>query len=161
MTARHAGPGIGGASRLHGYKAPVVTDQEAGLIRGVDVTAANAHDVSELGAVLPDAPGDTYGDSAYQGNRTEGIIRAMGGRPRIVYTGGFGGDAAAARLRVYNADVRRVRCRHEKMFGTIKGSYGLRRMRWVGFTKAGLQVRLAAVAYNLRRSLALLAANAA
>nr|WP_277751812.1 hypothetical protein [Dankookia rubra] len=31
------------------------------------------------------------------------------------------------------------------MFGTWKRSYGLRRMRWFGLTKAGLQVRLAAI----------------
>jgi transposase, IS5 family len=31
-------------------------------------------------------------------------------------------------------------------------------MRWLGLGKASLQVRLAAVAYNLRRSLGLLAA---
>jgi IS5 family transposase len=48
--------------------------------------------------------------------------------------------------------VRRVRCRIEEVFGTWKRSYGLRRMRWLGLAKAGLQVRLAAIAYNLRRT---------
>jgi len=33
----------------------------------------------------------------------------------------------------------------------------LRRMRWLGLAKAGLQVRLTAMAYNLRRSWRLLA----
>ena len=146
---------------VHGYKAHVATDQDAGLIRGVEVTTANAHDASELEAILPEAPGDTYGDSAYQGNRPEGIIRARGGRPRVVHTGGFGGEAAMERLRAHNAEVRRVRCRIEKVFGTAKRSYGLRRMRWLGLARAGLQVRLTAIAYNLRRSLGLLAAMAA
>jgi IS5 family transposase len=41
--------------------------------------------------------------------------------------------------------VRRVRARIEKVFGTIKRCYGLRRMRWLGLAKAGLQVRLAAL----------------
>ena len=45
-----------------------------------------------------------------------------------------------------------MRCRIEKVFGTWKRSYGLRRMRWLGLAKAGLQVRLTAIAYNLRRS---------
>ena len=49
-----------------------------------------------------------------------------------------------------------MRCRIEKVFGTWKRSHGLRRMRWLGLAKAGLQVRLAAVAYNLRRTLTLL-----
>ena len=47
------------------------------------------------------------------------------------------------------------------MFGTWKRSYGLRRMRWLGLAKAGLQVRLAAMAYNLRRTLTLLSGAAA
>ena len=59
------------------------------------------------------------------------------------------------------AAVRRVRCRTEKVFGTCKRSYGLRRMRWLGLAKAGLQVRLAAMAYNLRRAITLLNSAAA
>jgi len=39
---------------VHGYKAHVAADQEAGLIRGVEVTTANVHDAAELEAVLPD-----------------------------------------------------------------------------------------------------------
>jgi transposase, IS5 family len=71
------------------------------------------------------------------------------------------GPEALARLEAHNAAVRRVRCRIEKVFGTWKRSYGLRRMRWLGPAKAGLQVRLAAMAYNLRRTLTLLHAAAA
>jgi len=142
---------------LHGYKAHVATDQDAGLIRGVEVTTANVHDAAELNAILPDAPGDTYGDSAFAGSKCEAIIRAQGGTPRIVHTGTWGGPDACARLQAHNAEVRRVRARIEKVFGTAKRSYGLRRMRWVGLARAGLQVRLAAMAYNLRRSWRLLA----
>ena len=67
--------------------------------------------------------------------------------------------AALARLEAWNAQVRAVRCRIEKVFGTWKRSYGLRRMRWLGLAKAGLQVRLTAMAYNLRRSATLLRAR--
>lgn len=65
------------------------------------------------------------------------------------------------RLQAHNAHVWRVWCRTDKVFGTCKRSYGLQRMRWLGLAKAGLQVRLAAIAYNLRRSIGLLAAKAA
>ena len=144
---------------VHGYKAHVATDQDAGPIRGVEITTANVHDAAELEAVLPDAPGDVYGDSAFAGSRSEAAIRARGGTPRIVHTGTWGRADALARLEVHNADVRRIRCRIEKVFGTCKRSYGLRRMRWLGLAKAGLQVRLTAIAYNLRRSWRLLAAT--
>ena len=85
-----------------------------------------------------------------------------GGRPRTVWAGIWGrGPEALARLGGHNAAVRRVRCRIEKVFGTWKRSYGLRRMRWLGLAKAGLQVRLAAMAYNLRRTVTLLNSAAA
>lgn len=143
---------------VHGYKAHVATDQDAVLIRGVEVTTANVHDAAELDAILPKAPGDTYGDTAYSGSKPEAAIRARGGTPRVVHTGTWGGAEALARLRAHNAEVCHVRARIEKVFGTAKRSYGLHRMRWLGLAKAGLQVRLTAVAYNLRRSWRLLAA---
>lgn len=146
---------------VHGYKAHVATDQDAWLIRGVEVTTANIHDAAKLDTVLPDAPGDTYGDSAFAGTAPEATIRARGGRPRIVHTGTWGSPEALARLQAHNAEVRRVRARIEKVFGTAKRSYGLRRMRWLGLAKAGLQVRLTAIAYNLRRSWRLLSVAAA
>lgn len=142
---------------VHGYKAHVATDQEAGLIRGVEVTTANVHDAAELEAVLPDAPGRVYGDSAFAGDRPEAAIRRCGGTPHVVHTGTWGGTEALARLQEHNAEVRHVRARIEKVFGTAKRSYGMRRMRWLGLAKAGLQVRLTAIAYNLRRSWRLLA----
>jgi transposase, IS5 family len=39
-----------------------------------------------------------------------------------------------------------------------KGSYGLKRMRWIGIAKAIAQVRLTAIAYNLKRARNIIAA---
>jgi transposase, IS5 family len=146
---------------VHGYKAHVATDEGAGLVRGVEVTTANVHDAAELERVLPAEPGEVFGDSAFAGDRAWSTIRSRGGTPCIVHTHTWGGPEALARLEAHNAAVRRVRCRIEKVFGTCKRSYGLRRMRWLGLAKAGLQVRLAAMAYNLRRTVTLLQAAAA
>ena len=68
-----------------------------------------------------------------------------------VRTGVWGGPEALAALKAHNAAVRRVRCRIEKVFGTCKRSHGLHRRRRLGLAKAGLQVRLTAMACNLRR----------
>jgi IS5 family transposase len=137
---------------VHGDKAHIATDQEGGIIRSVEVTSAHVHDGTVLEAVLPDSPGDVYADSAYAARRFTDVMLAKGGRPKVVQTGTWGGPQALARLEAWNAGVRAVRCRIEKVFGTCKRSYGLRRMRWLGLAKAGLQVRLTAMAYNLRRS---------
>lgn len=144
----------------HGYKAHVATDEAAVLVCGVEVTTANVHDAAELAAVLPDDPGRVYADSAFAGRKAEDLIRARGGIPWMVGAGTWGGAEALAQLQAHNAAVHRVRCRIEKVFGTWKRSYGLRRMRWLGLAKAGLQVRLAAMAYNLRRTFTLLQAAA-
>lgn len=68
----------------------------------------------------------------------------------MVHTGGFGFEVVTQRLCAHNATVRRVRCLIEKVVGTCKRSYGVRRMRWLGLAKAGMEVRLTAIAYNLR-----------
>jgi IS5 family transposase len=49
--------------------------------RGVEVTTANVHDAAELAAVLPEAPGRVYADSAFSGRKAEDAIRTRGGVP--------------------------------------------------------------------------------
>jgi IS5 family transposase len=66
------------------------------------------------------------------------------------------GPKALPRPKADNAAVRRLSCRVEKVFRTWKRSYGLRRMPSLGLAEVGLQVRLAAMAYNLRRTVTVL-----
>jgi IS5 family transposase len=147
-----------------GCKAHVATDQAAVLIRAVEVTTATVHDAEQMQAVLPSEPGEVYGDCAFAGRAAERVIIARGGTPQVVHTGAWGRPEALARLlarlKAHNARVQRIRCRIETVFGTCKRSHGLRRMRWLGLAKAGLQVRLAAIAYNLRRTATLVSAAA-
>lgn len=144
----------------YGYKAHVATDQAAVLIRGAEVTTATVPDAGQMQAVLPSEPGDVYGDCAFAGRSAERAIIARGGTPQVLHTGTWGRPEALTRLKAHNAQVQRIRCRIEKVFGTWKRSYGPRRMRWIGLAKAGLQVRLAAIAYNLRRTVTLISAAA-
>lgn len=65
-----------------------------------------------------------------------------------------------AQLDAWNQPIHRIGGRIEKIFGTWKRSYGLRRIRWLGLAKAALQIRLTAIAYNMRRTLSILAAVA-
>lgn len=146
---------------IHGYKAHVAADADTGLVECVDVTPGNVHDGRAGGAVVPSDPGLIYADSAYRGARFAEAVRARGGVTRVAPTSWWGraGDAdAAAAFAAEVKAIHRVRSRIEKIFGTWKRSYGLRRMRWRGLAKAALQVRLTAIAYNLRRSISLLRA---
>lgn len=89
-------------------------------------------------------------------------MRAKGGIPRIVANGMWGRDEQETlrKLKEWNQPIHRVRGRIEKIFGTWKRCYGLRRMRWRGLAKAAVQVQLTAIAYNLKRTMNILAAQA-
>jgi IS5 family transposase len=145
---------------VHGFKAHVGADADTAIVEELAVTPGNVNDGRAGGRALPDNPGEVYADSAYRGPVFASAVKAKGGDPRVVATGVWGRneDEARTRLRNRNEAIQRVRCRIEKIFGTWKRSYGLRRMRWKGLGKAGLQVRLTAIAYNMKRTRNILAA---
>ncbi|WP_188261090.1 IS5 family transposase [Azospirillum tabaci] len=141
---------------VHGFKAHVAADGEGGIVRAIEVTPANVHDGKMLESVLPQEPGDVYADLAYVGDANRQHILATGGRPFLPARGTWGGEAALRRLETWNRQVGMIRRRVEKIFGTWKRSYGLRRARYRGLARFGLQVRLTALAYNLRRAATIL-----
>ena len=148
-----------GRPAVHGFKAHVGADADTALVEEIAVTPANINDGKAGPDALPDNPGNVYADSAYRGDHFGKAVIAKGGTPRIVATGMWGRDEAEvrARLDAWNQPIHRVRGRIEKIFGTWKRSYGLRRMRWRGLAKAGVQIRLTAIAYNMKRSLKIIA----
>lgn len=151
-----------GKRAVHGFKAHVGADADTALVEEVSVTPANINDGRAGPDALPDNPGEVFADSAYRGNHFRDAVRAKGGIPRIVATGMWGRDEQETlrKLHEWNQPIHRVRGRIEKIFGTWKRCYGLRRMRWRGLAKAAVQVHLTAIAYNLKRTLNILAAQA-
>jgi transposase, IS5 family len=145
---------------VHGFKAHVGADADTALVEELSVTPGNVHDGRAGHAALPDDPGAVYADSAYRGQAFASAVKAKGGFPHVVQTGVWGraGDDALQKLKSWNYSVQRIRCRIEKIFGTWKRSYGLRRMRWRGLGKGTLQVHLTAIAYNLKRTATILGA---
>ena len=143
---------------VHGYKAHVGADADTALVETVVVTPGNVNDGRAGPSALPEVVGEVFADSAYSGPHFAAAVRARGGVPRIMATHVWchKDDHGPALLRTINGPIQRVRGRIEKIFGTYKRSYGLRRMRWRGLAKAGLQFRLTAIAYNLRRTMTIL-----
>jgi transposase, IS5 family len=144
-----------GKPAVHGFKAHVGADSDTALVEEVAITSANINDGRAGPDALPDDPGEVFADSAYRGSHFRDAVRAKGGVPRIVATGMWGRDEAETlrKLKEWNQPIHRVRGRIEKIFGTWKRSYGLRRMRWRGLAKAAVQIHLTAIAYNLKRTL--------
>jgi transposase, IS5 family len=144
-----------GKSAVHGFKAHVGADADTTLVEEIAITTANINDGRAGPDALPDDPGEVFADSAYRGSHFRDAVRAKGGVPRIVATGMWGRDEQETlqKLKDWNQPIHRVRGRIEKIFGTWKRSYGLRRMRWRGIAKAAVQIHLTAIAYNLKRTL--------
>jgi len=147
---------------VHGFKTHVGADADTALVEEVAVTAANVHDGKAGGDAPPDSPGQVFADSACRGETFRAAVRAKGGTPRIVATHMWGRDEeeTPARFDAWNQPIHRIRGRIEMIFGTWKRSYGHRRIRRLGLAKASLQIRLTAIAYNMRRTLSILAAAA-
>ena len=143
---------------MHSDKAHVGADADMALVEAVAVTPGNANDGRAGPSALPAVVGDVFADSADRGAHFAAAVRARGGVPRVVATHVWcrEDEDGAALLRATDGPIQRVRGRIETIFGTCKRSYGLRRMRWRGLVKAGLQVRLTVIAYNLRRRLKIL-----
>jgi IS5 family transposase len=139
---------------VHGFKAHVGADATSALAEKVSVTPANVNDGRADPDALLDDPGEVFADSAYHGSHFGDAVRARGGTPCVIATGMWERDQAEfhARLQAWNQPIHRVRARIEKIFGTWKRSYRLRRMRWRGLAKAAVQVHLTAIAYNLKRT---------
>ncbi len=150
-----------GKAAVHGFKAHVGADATTALVEKLSITPANVNDGRAGPDALPDDPGEVFSDSAYRGSHFGGAVRAKGGTPRVILTAMWGRDEreTLARLDAWNQPIHRVRGRIEKIFGTWKRCYGLRRMRWRGLAKAAVQVHLTAIAYNLKRTLNILAAQ--
>jgi transposase, IS5 family len=149
-----------GRAAVHGFKAHVGADAETALVEEIAITPANVNDGKAGPQALPDEPGEVFADSAYRGKTFREAVEARGGSLRVAVTGMWGRDEAETlgRLEAWNRPIHRIRGRIEKIFGTWKRSYGLRRMRWRGLAKAGLQIRITAIVYNIKRCARILAA---
>jgi len=147
---------------VKGYKAHVAADEAGGIVRRVEVTAANVHDSRGFEPVLPARPGRVWADRAYDSHAIHAAVRARRGVPRIArqVTARMAPAKVAAR-QAWNRTVASVRCRVEKIFGTAKRSYGLGRARYLGLERVSLQAHLTFLAYNLTRAVRLKAERAA
>jgi Transposase DDE domain len=106
---------------VHGYKAHIAADKDTGLIREVETTAANEADVTIAPSIIPDAPGEVYGDKTYDALSVEMAIKAKGGTSKLMRKGHRW--LPAEKLEAHNRPLRPVRSRIEKIFGTWKRSY--------------------------------------
>jgi IS5 family transposase len=132
-----------------GYKLHVVVDAGSGLVRGAMVTPANQQEVAVAPRLLEQAAGIVYADRGYDSDALRRQLRAR----RL-------GDGLMRRRRGRELTAAELERNHqlslkrrpvEALFGTMKRSYHMGRMRAFGLTRVTTDLLMFCIAFNLRR----------
>ena len=133
-----------------GYKLHMAVDRGSQLIRKVVLTPANIADISVGPQLVQGDEAAVWADKGYVGPTLRELFASHGIRNRV--------QRKASRARrltrwevVRNRLIGRVRGRIEGVFGALKRSYGLARMKYMGLARNALATSLAAIAWNLAR----------
>lgn len=139
----------------YGYKAHVGVDEGSGLIRSVITTPANINDTTPADDLIRGDERVVWGDAAYHTHARQAALQARGVKPRLMRRPNKHHPKLPPRLARYNRLISKRRAAVETTFATLKRRMGLVAIRYRGLTKASAQVLLAAMAFNMRRWVAL------
>ena len=145
----------GKTGSVFGYKAHVGVDEGSGLIRSVLTTPANVNDTTPADQLIRGDERVVWADAAYHTHARERALKARGIKPRLCRRANKHHPQLPARLKLYNRLIARRRAAVETTFATLKNRMHLTRIRYVGLIKASAQITLAAIAFNLRRWVAI------
>jgi IS5 family transposase len=132
-----------------GYKVHVAVDAGSGLVRAAKVTAANEQEVAVAAALLENADGTVYADRGYDSNRLRHELSARGLGDGLMVRRHGRELSEAETERNHQLSLRRRPV--EAVFGTMKRSYRMSRMRAFGLTRNAVDLTLFCIAFNLRR----------
>jgi len=135
-----------------GYKAHVSVDQDSNLIRRAKLTPANVAESLVADALICGDEQAVYADKAYENKHRRKRLRAQGVKDRILHRSHKNQAGLPYWQQRRNALIAPIRKRIERIFGTLKRSYGYVRVRYYRLHRNATQLCLLAVAYNLRRA---------
>ena len=140
-----------GGRAHYGYKAHIAVDQGSGLIRRVDLTPAKTAESSVAEALICGDEGAVYADRAYENKHRRRRLKAAGIKDRIMHRSHKNQHRLPHWQARRNALIAPVRAAVERVFGTFKRCYGYTHVRYFNLAANLTQLRLLAIAYNLRR----------
>ncbi len=137
-----------------GYKNHVKIDQKSKLITNFQTTPASEHDSNVLLELLTedDKGQELWADSAYHGQEREAVLIERGIKPRIQNRSVRHRQLTEedkARNRAYAS----IRCRVEHIFGFMRNSLKVYRLRCKGIVRITGQIALNNLIYNLFRGI--------
>ena len=134
-------------------------DAGSGLIREAVFTPANVNDTEVADELVSGDEAAVYGDKAYGTKERSEWLKAMKIKDRTMRRGNKHHPELEHWERRRNALISRLRSPVEQVFGTLKRSYGYRRVRYMGLERNATELFFKCMAYDLRRAERLLACN--
>jgi IS5 family transposase len=134
-----------------GYKLHLAVDQGSQIVRTMVLTPANVNEITQAPQLVQGDEGTVWADKGYVGpslrqklaeHRIRNRVQRKASRTRQL----------TAREKLRNKLIGRVRGRIEGVFGALKRSYGLARMRFMGLGRNAVATCVTLVAWNLARA---------
>jgi len=135
-----------------GYKMHVAVDQGSGLIRRAIITPANVQEVDHGHDLVIGDERTVYADKGYVGPRLRTRLAALGIKDRVQHRRWKNQPPLTSRQTLRNILIGRIRGRVEGVFGALKRSYGLARMRFMGLVRNTAATLLTLIAWNMARA---------
>ncbi len=139
-----------------GYKVHAAVDQGSNLVRNGLLTSANIQDVSVATELIPAEAGTVYADRGYHSKALRDHLHEHGFGDGVMRRGQKAKPLSAEEI-ARNHRIVPLRSPVEAVFGTLKRTYGFTRMRYFNAARNFVAFLLACIAYNLKRSLVLVA----
>jgi IS5 family transposase len=135
-----------------GYKAHIAVDQFSCLIRKAELTPANIYESLVADSLIMGDEKAVYGDKGYEHKERRKRLKAQGIKDRIMHRSHKNQDGLPHWQQVRNRLIIPLRASVEKLFGTMKRSYGYDRMRYRGLARNASHLQLLCIAMNMRRA---------
>lgn len=136
-----------------GYKLHVAVDHGSNIIRRAILTPANVADVDKGHELVIGDERAVYADKAYVGPRLRERLKRDSIKDRVQHRRWKSRPLTSRQLR-RNKLIGYVRGRVEGVFGTLKRSFGLGRMRLMGLERNAAATLITLIAWNLNRAVA-------
>ena len=146
-----------GGRNVLGYQAHLGVDLGSGLIRRAELAPAKINESLVADGLICGDERAVYADKAYEQKQRRRRLKAAGIKDRILHRSHKHQRALPHWQAVRNRLISPIRSAVERTFGTLKRTYGYRRVRYRTLTANLLQLRLLCIAFNLRRADTLMA----
>ena len=142
----------GGRRQSHfGYKVHIGVDEGTGLVRKAALTPAKVNESEVADELISGDEGAVYGDRAYESRERRKRLKSQGINDQIMHRSHKNQKGLPHWQKRRNQLISPIRKKVEKVFGTLKRSYGYSRVRYRGLARNGVEMYFKMMAYNLRR----------